>query len=103
MYAFWRNKTKSILFSSKRNLKLVEELDIRSKDLKIKQYKHVNYLGCISDESMSDETMAPRVTEKINSRLKFLYGRNGFLDAPLSRFLCNAIIQLHFDYACTAW
>ena len=100
---FGEVKTKSIFFSSKRNLKLVEELDIRYKDIKIKQYKHVNYLGCMLDESMSGETMALRVIEKINSRLKFLYRKNRFLDVPLRRLLCNALIQPHFDYACTAW
>ena len=84
---FGEDKTKSILFSSKRNLKLVEELDIRYKDIKIKQYKHVNYLGCMLDESMSGETMALRVIEKINSRLKFLYRKNRFLDVPLRRLL----------------
>ena len=47
---FGEDKMKSILFSSKRNLKLVEELDIRYKDIKIKQYKHVNYLGCMLDD-----------------------------------------------------
>ena len=100
---FGEDKTKSILFSSKPNLKLVEELDIRYKDIKIKQYKHVNYLGCMLNESMSGETMTLRVIEKINSRLKFLYQKNRFLDVPLCRLLCNALIQLHFDYACTAW
>ena len=40
---------------------------------KIKQYKHINYLGCMLDESMSGETIALRVLEKINSRLKLLY------------------------------
>ena len=54
---------KSILFSSKRNLKPVEELDIRYKDIKIKQYKHANYLGCMLDEWMSGETMSLRVIE----------------------------------------
>ena len=87
---FGEEKTKSILFSSKGNLKLVEKLDIRYKDIKIKQYKHVNYLGCILDDSMSSETMALRVvTEKLNSRLKFLYQKNWFLDVPLHRLLCN--------------
>ena len=38
---------KSLLFSPKHNLKLVEELDIRYKKTKIKQHKHVNYLGCV--------------------------------------------------------
>ena len=55
------------------------------------------------DESMSGETMALRVIEKINSRLKFLYRKNRFLDVTLRRLLCNGLIQPHFDYACTAW
>ena len=42
-----------------------------------------------------------RVIEKINSRLKFFL-KNRFLDAPLRRLLCNALIESHFDYACTA-
>ena len=100
---FGEDKTKSILFSSKRNLKLVEELDIRYKDIKIKKYKHVNYLGSMLDESMLGETMALRVIEKIFSRLKFLYRKNRLLDVPLRRLLCNALIQHHFDYACIAW
>ena len=100
---FGEDKTKSILFSSKTNLKLVEELNIRYKDIKIKQHKHANYLGCVLDESMLGETMALTVIEKINSRLKFLYQKNRFLDVPLRRLLCNALIQTHFDFACTAW
>ena len=73
---FGENKTKSILFSSKRKLKLVEELDIRYQDIKIKQYKNVNYLGCMLDESISSETMAITVIEKFNSTLKFLDRKN---------------------------
>ena len=68
--------TKSILFISKLNLKLVEELDIRYKVTKIKQHKHVNYLGLELDETMSGETMARRVIKKANSRPKFLYQKN---------------------------
>ena len=63
----------------------------------------MNYLGCVLDETMSGETMVLRVIEKINSRLKFLYRKNRFLDFPLRRLLCNALIQPHFDYVCTAW
>ena len=63
----------------------------------------MNYLGCVLDETMSGETMALRVIEKINSRLKFLYRKNRFFDAPLRTLLCNALVQPHFDYACTAW
>ena len=42
---FGEDKSKSILFSPKRNLKLVEEQDIRYKDIKIKQHKHVKSSG----------------------------------------------------------
>ena len=41
----------------------------------------MNYLRCVLDETMSVETMALTVTEKIS----------------------NALIQPHFDYVCTAW
>ena len=57
------------MFNSERNLKLVEELDIRYNEIKIKQHKHVNYLGFVLDEAISGETMALRVIEKISSRL----------------------------------
>ena len=63
----------------------------------------MNDLGCMLDESMSSETMALRVIEKIKSRLKFLYRKNQFSDVPLRRLPCDALIQPHFDYACTVW
>ena len=63
----------------------------------------MSYPGYILDESMSGKTMALRVIEKSNSRLKFLYRKNRFLDVPLRRLLCNTLSQPHFDYACTVW
>ena len=47
--------------------------------------------------------MATHFLKKINSRLRFLYRQNRFLDIPLRRLLCNAMIQPFFDYACNAW
>ena len=47
--------------------------------------------------------MALNVIDKINSRLKFLHRQNRFLKSSLRRLFCNALIQLLFDYACTAW
>ena len=47
--------------------------------------------------------MAIHVINKINSRLKFLYCQNRFLNFPLHRLLYNAMIQPFFDYACNAW
>ena len=100
---FGEDKTKSILFSSKRQVKKASPLNIQYKDKKIKQYSEVTYLGCILDETLSGESMATHVINKVNSRLRFLYRQNKFLDIPLRRSLCNAMIQPFFDYACNAW
>ena len=35
--------------------------------------------------------------------LRFLYRQNRYLNTPLRRLLCNAMIQPFFDYACNAW
>ena len=54
-------------------------------------------------ETMSGETMVLSVINKINNKLKFLYRKNRFLTPTLRGLLCNALIQPHFDNACTAW
>ena len=43
------------------------------------------------------------VINKINNELKSLYRKSRFLTLTLRRLLCNALIQPHFDYACSAW
>ena len=100
---FGEDKTKSILFGSKYKLKKSNSLNIQYKDIHIKQYSKVTYLGCILDETLSGDSMALHVINKINSRLKFLYRQNKFLNTSLRRLLCNAMIQPFFDYACNAW
>ena len=71
--------------------------------IEIKQYFKVTYLGCLRDETMCGELMALKIIKRINQKLKFLFRKNGFLIPRLRRFLCNAIIQPHFDYACSTW
>ena len=79
------------------------QLNIKYKDINIKQHSEVIYLGWVLDETMSGEPMALKVISKINGKLKFLYRKNRFLSPELRRMLCNALIQPHFDYACPAW
>ena len=100
---FGDDRTKSILFASKFKIKKVRKLNIKYGNIQIKQHSKVKYLGCILDETMSGETMALSVINKINNNLKFLYRKNRFLTPTLTRLLCNALIQPHFDYACSAW
>ena len=55
------------------------------------------------DETMSGEVIALNVIHKVNNKLKFLYRKNEFLAPKLRRLLRNALIQPHFDYACSVW
>ena len=100
---FGEGKTKSILFSPKHRSKSIGQIDISYKDIKIKQYAKVTYLGCVLDECLTGESMTMQVCTKVTSKLKFLYRKNRFLSKDLRRLLCNALIQPHFDYACAAW
>ena len=100
---FGDDKTKCILFASKNKVKKTAPLNINYKGIEIKQHSKVNYLGCILDESLSGESMALHVLKKLNCKLRFLYRKSEFLSPALRRLLCNALIQPHFDYACTSW
>ena len=100
---FGDDKTKSILFVNKYKLKQTGKLNITYNDINIKQHSKVKYLGCILDETLNGESMALTVLKKVNSKLKFLYRKNKFLTPELRRLLCNALIQPHFDFACSAW
>ena len=99
---FGHGKTNSILFASKFKIKKVRKLNIQYGNIQIKQHSKVKYLGCMLDETISGETMALSVINKINDKLKFFYRKNGFLTPTLRQLLCNALIQPHFDYACSA-
>ena len=100
---FGEEKTKSILFGTKRQLKNQRDLDLRYGDIEIKQHSKVPYLGCILDNDLSGESMATEVLSLVNNRIKFLYWKENFLTLSLHHLLCNALIQPHYDYACSAW
>ena len=92
-----------VIFSGILGTRKIGTLDTQYGDVKIKQYSKVTYLGCELDESLWGEAMALKIINKINSRLKFLYTKNKYLTPYLKGLLCNALIQPHFDYACSAW
>ena len=52
---------------------------------------------------MFGESLAHKVISQVIARLKFLHRKNKYLTLYLRRLLCNALIQSHFDYACSAW
>ena len=100
---FGEEKTRSILFGNKRQLKNQRDLVLGYGNIEIKQYSKVTYLGCILDNDLSGESMVTKVLSLVNSRLKFLYWKQKFLTLPLCHSLCNALIQPHYDYACPVW
>ena len=99
---FGEDKTKSILFTGK-NRSNADKLNISRVRIKVAQHKKINYFGCLFDEKSSGESMALKVIERINGRLKFVWLKHKFLTSALRRLLCNALIQPHFDYASSAW
>ena len=91
------------MFGSKRKLKKVGKLSITYQGIDIKQNSQVTYPGCILDETMSSEPTAYKTIKKINYRLNYFFRKKPFFTTSFRRLLCNALIQPHFDYACTAW
>ena len=75
---FGQDKTESILFGTKHKLRSAKSLNIVYNDIENKQHAKVKYLGCTLDESLSGESMALNVIDKINSCLKFLHRQNPF-------------------------
>ena len=49
---FGEDKTKSVLFASKRKIKSARKLNVKYKNIKIKQHLQVTYLGCVLDETV---------------------------------------------------
>ena len=83
---------------------MVRKLNIKHGDIKIKQHSKAKYLRYVLHETMVREIMALSVLNKISNNLKFEEKqKNRFLTPTLRRLLYNALIQAHFDYACSAW
>ena len=97
---FGEDKTKSILFASKRKIKRVPKLKIKYKNIQIKQHSKVTYLGCILDETMSGESIALKVINKINSRLKFLHRKNKLLTPALRSYYVMLLFNLTLIMHC---
>ena len=100
---FDQENTKPVLFGTKHKLRNAKPLNIVYNSTEIQKCGKVKYLGYILDRSLPGESVALNVNDKVNLRLKFLLRQNRFLTPPLSRLLCNAVIQTLFNNASTAW
>ena len=91
---FGKDKTKSILFASKRRSKNFHQLNIRYNHINVKQHSQVTYFGYVLDERVSCEPVALKVINKINGKLKFLYRKNRYLTKELRRMLRTLLFSL---------
>ena len=99
---FGEDKTKSILFASKIKRKNIKKPHVKYGDMQIKQHSKFKYVGCLLDETMSGKAIALNIVNIIHNKPKSVYCKINFLMPVLRRLLCNALIQPHFDYACSS-
>ena len=76
---FGEYKTKSILFASKHKIKKLQKLEIIYDNIRIKQHSRVTCPGYILEKTMSGESMANKVINKVNVTLKSLHRKNKYL------------------------
>ena len=69
----------------------------------IQNVKSVKYLGLQIDNDLAGDNIVKGIIKKANSRLKFLYRHKDMLSFNCKKTLCSALIQCHFDYACSSW
>ena len=90
-------KTKCILFGSKLKLKNAGKLNIMYNGIEIKQYSKLAYLGCLLDDTMSEESMACVISivfKFINSNYPY-YLNEAFEFTPEGNFsLRNNFLKL---------
>ena len=96
-------KTECILFGSKSKLKKVDSFLVKCNGEEVKSSSSMKYLGVTLDPVLSGEGIATSIIKKAGDRLKFLYRQANFLNEKSRKTLCSALIQCHFDYACSSW
>ena len=96
-------KTESILFDTKKRLGISSEMNVTCGETMVASTKSVRYLRVDQDQSLDGDYIAENILKKGNSQLKFLWRHAHFLNTNSRKLLASALIQCHFDYACSAW
>ena len=61
-----------------RKIKSARKLNVKYKNIEVKQHLQVTYFGCVLDETLCGELMALKALNKINGKLKFSYRQKNF-------------------------
>lgn len=93
MHTFWHKK----------KTKKIKEFSVTCNNHTILSQNSVKYLGLQIDQFLSGDIIVNSILQKANARLNFLYRNAKCLSEHSRKTLCMALIQCHFDYACSAW
>ena len=63
----------------------------------------MSWSGMSLDQSLTGKCIVDNVVKKANNKIKFLYRNTRHFDIKTKKMLVSALIQCHFDYACSAW
>ena len=96
-------KTQSILFGSKKRLRTSNKLHVVCNGSDIEPDVEVTYLGVNLDQSLSGSSIVNKIVTKCNNKIKFLYRNARSFDPQTKGMLASALVQCHFDYACSMW
>ena len=96
-------KTQSILFGSKKRLRTSNKLHVVCNGNGIEPDVEVTYLGVILDQYLSGSSIVNKIVTKCNNKIKFLYRNAKSFDLQTKGKLASALVQCHFDYACSMW
>jgi hypothetical protein len=96
-------KTQSILFGSKKRLRKANELHISCNGQIIEPGVEVSYLGVDLDQSLSFSSIINKIVSKSTNKIKFVYRNTKNFDSHTKGMLASALVQCHFDYACSMW
>ena len=98
---FGEDKTKSNLFASKRRAKNIRQLNIKYKNIYIKQHSEVTYLGCVLDETMVlDNGISKGLVQCINSiTFKFVNNTRPYYLKEIFKFALHCRIDTRNKFA----
>ena len=98
-----KGKSRVNFLGSKRKLNTCSSIQVRCAGTTLVCQTHVKYLGIHLDQSLTGERVADKIICKSNDKLKYLYRHTKNVNMKTKNLLTSALIQCHFDYACSSW
>ena len=92
------DKSKLVLFSSKRSNIKHEKIILTDNDIEIQMVDTVKYLGMHLDRFLTFETHVDKVTKKANQCTKMTWKMRSFIDENLAKYLYKSLIHPIFGY-----